>query len=276
MAQETLNTALSLPINSLPEGSVIALYRSALPFEDLAAGKSYAFIYEINPNFVSPQSEEDFTVQATLEPSDFGTITIDRPSLTFSTPGRRETVTVTVRLGGTLPDGTFAALNVVAASVRNPSGLRSTQLPITLTVGGQPPAGAFFYYIDPGQTENGQLILRRDQLTGSEGRSILFLLRNDSPSQTISYQVTGQVAFSDVSSPVGWLIQVIPTSTTIDVRPGRQVPVEINLRVPDPSSANPAPEDRTEGDLVASATRLTEPQETIEFPVPFIVRAPST
>ena len=270
MAQEELNLWLTAPTGNLPEGGVDALYLTVVPFELLTTGQSYGFTYDIITGFTSPLAQEEFSIQVTL-PAGFGTAVVDKPTLTFAPPGGKATITVTI-----VPSGGMASadLDVAAIAVRNAT-LRSSQLPITLTLNQLPPVAAFFFYADVRLNTEGSLELTQNQLNRVQGRDILFRLRNHSVTENHTYQVTGQIN-PNVANPTGWGPLAPTPLPPFTVAPGVDSDVFINVHGPQvPAAAPPA---GTIGNIVATAT-LTEvdgnppldPPAPITITIPFIV-----
>jgi hypothetical protein len=275
IAQEELNTFLSSPTGNLPEGNVVMLYQAAIPSdENLAAGVTHIFTYTVNASFDSPQPTETFNIQATLTPGSFGNITqIEPSSLSFNTPGGEQSVQVTITTSGS---AATATLDVVAVSVRNPTVLRSPQPAITLNRDQLPPIGTFFFYAGPRLNPDGQLAIPQAQFTRPQGRNVLFRLRNENASQTRTYTVSGQVIFSDISSPVNWTVSV-PLSP-FDVAPNSETDAPVNVRATADTSTNPPPDPGLIGNIVAAVTLTAidgtptsgSPQ-SVTVTIPFII-----
>jgi hypothetical protein len=272
IAQENLNLWLTAPTGNLPEGSVDAIYVAAIPIDEpLTVGNSYIFTYQVVANFISPLADEDFTVQVTL-PSAFGTATIPsgQSTLSFSPPGEEAMITVTVTPSG---GASNADLDISVFAVRNAT-LRSSQPPISLSLGSLPPVAAFFYYAGARLNDAGRLEIPQNHLTRPQGRNILFRLRNASPSENRTYQVTRHI-IPDVADPSDWsplvpaalpLFEMAPDSTT-----------DVLARVDGPKAPAPGPPVGTIGDIVAMATLTAidgaPPAESQELTVtiPFVV-----
>jgi hypothetical protein len=267
IAQENLNLWLTAPTGELPEGSAVCLYQAVIPVENLTAGSSYDFTYQISANFVSPQATEDFQVQVTL-PAAFGTAVANPALLTFTAPEDQATVTVTVVPSGT---STTADLDVTVFAVRNAT-LRSPQPPITLTLNAPPPVAAYFYYAGTRFNADGQLEIPQSHLTRPQGRNILFRLQNDSAAETRTYQVTGQIIPS-VADTSGWS-PLTPTALP-DIVVNPSAGMDVNVRVDGPKSPNPAPPVGTIGDIIAVAT-LTQVNGAppVDAPPPITVTIP--
>jgi hypothetical protein len=270
IAQEELNFFLAAEAGNLPEGSVDSLYTAVLPFEALAAGSGYQFSYEVVAAFDSPQAEEDFNVQVIL-PAAFGTAAPEPPTLTFAPPGGRATVVVTVVPSGALAS---AALDVAAISVRSAT-LRSPQPPITLTVGAFPPVASFFFYSGERYNPAGRLEIRATHLTRAQGRNIQFRLRNASPGETRTYEVSRRIV-PDVVDPTGWSPLASTALPPIVLTPATDT--DVSVRVDGPKTPAPAPPAGTTGTIVASAVLTAvngappaDPQAPTVVTVPFIV-----
>jgi hypothetical protein len=269
-AQETLNLWLTAPVETLPEGSVDAVYQAVIPFENLQAGASYAFSYRVAANFTSPQATEAFNVQVTL-PVAFGTAAVDQPVLDFAPPLAETTVTVTVVPSGITPGAT---LEVTAVSVRNAT-LRSTQPGIALALGATPPVAAFFFYAGPALNIQGRLEIPQVHLTRPQGRNILFRLQNASAGENRTYHVTRQI-LPAVADTTGWAPLAATPVPDITLAPGAQT--DVLLRVDGPKAPAPAPPAGTTGTIVASAVLTAingSPPAGTQTPVvvtiPFIV-----
>lgn len=269
IAQETLNFWLTSAVGTLPEGSVDAVYLSVIPYENLTAGSSYDFTYEVMVNFTSPQVSEDFQVQITL-PSAFGSVTVDQPLLTFSPPEGSATITVTVTPLGTINS---ADMDISVFAVRNAT-LRSPQPPISLTLNALPPVAAFFFYAGPRFNPEGRLEIPQNHLTRTQGRNIIFSLKNDSASENRTYQVTGRIV-PNAADTTGWS-PLSPTALPlITLAPGGQT--DVLVRVDGPKSPAPAPPVGTTGNIITeavlSAIDGTPPgaPQPVAITVPFIV-----
>ncbi len=270
MAQEDLNLWLTAPTGNLPEGSADAFYVAVIPFEVLTAGQSYDFTYDILTDFTSPMPQEEFTIQVTL-PAAFGTAVVDQPTLTFAPPGGETTITVTV-----IPTGGLvtANLDVTAIAVRNAT-LRSSQLPITLTLGQLPPVAAFFFYADLRLNLDGRLELTQNHLNRVQGRDILFRLRNHSAIENRTFEVTGQI-IPNVADPTGWgPLAPIPLPP-FTVAPG--VDSDVFIKVHGPQVPAPPPPVGVTGNIVATATLTAvdgnppiDPPAPVTITIPFIV-----
>jgi hypothetical protein len=267
IAQESLNLWLTAPTGELPEGSAVCLYQAVIPVENLTAGSSYDFTYQLSANFVSPQATEDFQVQVTL-PAAFGSAVANPTLLTFSAPEDQATVTVTV-----VPSGisTTADLDVTTFAVRNAT-LRSPQPPITLTLNAPPPVAAYFYYAGARFNADGRLEIPQSHLTRAQGRNILFRLQNDSASETRTYQVTGQI-IPNVADTAGWSPLTPTALAAIEVNPSTGM--DVNVRVDGPKSPSPEPPIGTIGDVVAVATlTLVNGTPPVDAPPPITVTIP--
>lgn len=271
LAQEALNGYLGSPVNVLPEGCVIVVYRLVAPFSSVASGTPFMFMFDITAQFISPSASETFLLDASL-PADFGTATPAQSELTFAAGDTPTThrISITVNPSGTASRG---ALQVTAHAVRNTS-LRSTQQPLVLIRGTSPPAPAVFFYV--GQTLNaaGQLPLTQNQLT-SAGCRVEFMLRNDSATDNHSYEVTAQVALPPSTPTAGWLLEpVVWPLETMTANSGRSL--AFTNFGPKPPAQPPAL--NLVGTIVATAV-LTQingaspptPQSPIVVSIPFIV-----
>jgi hypothetical protein len=267
IAQETLNLWLTAPTGELPEGSAVCLYQSVIPVENLTAGSSYDFTYQVSANFVSPQATETFQVQVTL-PAAFGTAVANPVLVTFTAPEDQATVKVTVVPSGS---STTADLDVTLFAVRNAT-LRSPQPSLTLTLNAPPPVAAYFYYTGARFNIDGRLEIPQSHLTRAQGRNILFRLQNTSASETRTFQVTGQIAPS-VADTSGWSPLTPTALPALVVNPGAGM--DVNVHVDGPKSPNPAPPLGTLGNITAVAT-LTQVNGAppVDAPPPVTITIP--
>ncbi len=272
IAQEELNLWLTQSTGNLPQGSVDSVYQSAIPAdENLTAGLSHEFTYSVRADFLSPQSDEDFQVQVTL-PSGFGTASADQSVLNFSPPSGEATVTVTVVPSGGI---TAADLDVSVIAARNAT-LRSPQPPISLTLNAPPPIAAFFFYAGARLNTEGRLEVTQQQLTRPQGRNILYRIRNDSPTETRTYEVQRRIV-PNVADTSGWTpLADEPTGPPISVAPASQF--DVLARVDGPKDPDPAPPLGTTGDIVTTAVLTlvdgsppADPQTPVVITIPFIV-----
>ncbi|HSR98992.1 MAG TPA: DUF6519 domain-containing protein [Kofleriaceae bacterium] len=272
LAQEALNTFLANPVDVLPEGSVIVAYKLVSPFSAMNTGTTFTFAFDVTAQFTSPQANETFSIDVTL-PADFGTATPAHTELSFPAGGTPTTksVSITVNPSGVATSG---ALQVTAAATRS-AALHSSQQPITLTRGANPPPPAFFFYAGPALNAAGQLPIPQTQLSSPTGRNIVFRLKNGSTTDNQTYQVTGQVSITPPAPTTGWSpltpVSLPPTSLAANT----ETPVSINIVGPQAPSP---PALGTIGNVVATAvlTKINgnnppNPQTPLVVTIPFIV-----
>lgn len=278
IAQEELNTWLAATGDNLPEGSVDAFYVLTVPYENLTAGSIYEFRYEISANFTSPQTSEEFQVQVNLN-SAFGTVSVDQSTLTFAPPEGQATITVTVKVssGGL----STADLDVVVFASRNPLIVRSTQMPITLKLNELPPVAAFYFYAGSLSPIDRRFEIPQNHLTRSQGRNVLFKLRNDSATERRTYEVQGQIV-PKIANTTGWSpLTLTPiTGSPITLSPKSETDVLVNIRANNPANI---PSVGTTGKIISTAklikvngSPVSEPQEPIKVTVPFVVDNPTS
>ena len=276
IAQEELNAWLASTGDNLPEGSIDALYVTAVPYESLTSGGVYDFTYEISANFISTQASEEFQVQVSLN-SAFGTVSVDQSTLTFAPPEEQATITVTVEVSGGL---STADLNVVVFASRNPLIVRSTQMPITLELNELPPVAAFYFYAGPLSPIDRRFEIPQNHLTRSQGRNVLFKLRNNNATETRTYEVKGQIV-PNVDNTTGWSpLTLTPIAgSPITLGPESETDVLVNIRAD--NLANPLV--GTTGEITSTAglievdgRTVSEPQEPIDGTVPFVVDNPTS
>jgi len=267
VAQENLNAFLANPVDTLPEGTVVVSYRQVSPFTTMTAGTSFAFTFDVTAQFTSPNATEDFSVDVSL-PADFGTATPAHTTLTFAAGAAgTQSVTVTVIPSGTAANGTFA---VVATAARN-AGLHSTQQPLALARGTNPPAPSFFFYAGPALNSAGQLPISQAQIQ-STGRDIIFRLKDGSTTDSQTYQVTGQVVIPTGESSTGWSPLTMQSLPPVSLAANSETPVTVHITGP-----NPAPAVGFVGTVVGTAvlTKVNGTNVTGQTPVivtvPFIV-----
>jgi hypothetical protein len=272
LAQEALNVFLANPVNVLPEGSVIVSYRLVTPFQAVNAGTPFTFAFDVTAQITSPNATEPFSVDVTL-PADFGSATPAHSELTFPATGLPTTQSVAIVVN---PSGVAAtgSLQITATATRS-AALHSSQQPIVLTRGANPPPPAFFFYAGPALNGAGRLAIPQAQLAAASGRNIIFRLKNGSATDNQTYQVTGQVTISPPASTTGWsplaVVSLAPTSLAANA----ETPVSINIV--GPQSPTP-PALGTLGTVIATAT-LTKinganpptPQTPVVVTIPFIV-----
>ncbi len=272
VAQEALNTWLASAGDNLPEGSVDALYITALPYENLTAGSSYEFTYTISANFTTPETDEEFQIQVDLN-SGFGTVSVDQSTLTFTPPESETTITVTVTPSGGL---TTAELDVIAYATRSPVAIRSSQTPITLTLNALPPVASFYFYAGALSTVDRVFEIPQGHLTRSQGRNVLFRLRNESETESRTYEIMGQI-IPDVTDTTGWspLTLTATDDSPITVPAGGETDVFVNVRADDASNIPPV---GTTGQIISTAeliaidgSGVSEPQEPVTVTISFEV-----
>lgn len=270
VAQEALNTFLSSPVDTLPEGTAIVAYKAVSPFASMVGGTTFSFTFDVTADFTSPQADETFSVDVSV-PADFGTATPAHTLLTFPAGApSTQTVVITVNPSGVAASGELA---VIASATRNAT-LKSTQLPLLLTRGSNPPPPSFFFYAGPILNNAGQLNIGQNQIVGS-GRNIIFRLKNASATDNQTYLVTGHVEITAPASSVGWspLVPFSPPEFNLPANTETQVAFHID----GPHAPNPAPPLGTDGKVVVSAV-LTKvngapagPQTPVEVSIPFII-----
>ncbi|MFA6052262.1 MAG: DUF6519 domain-containing protein [Methylobacter sp.] len=265
LAQEELNAWLSAISDNLPEGSVDALYLTVLPYENLTAGQEYSFTYDIAANFISPQANEDFQVLINMN-SGFGTAVPSQTQFTFSPPEANASLTVKVTPSGSLAT---ANLDVIIRSVRNPL-LRSTQLPITLTLNQLPPVAEFYFYAGERFNLNGQLVIAQNLISQVLGYYVMFKLRNTSNSESHTYQVTAHV-IPNVANTAGWtpLNETPVSGSPFTVVANGEDDVLVNIRA---NGAGNIPPVGTTGQIISIAT-VDGSSDTVTVTIPFVIGA---
>jgi hypothetical protein len=140
IAQEELNSFLSMPVTNLPEGSVNVFYNAVIPFEALVADSTYAFSFEVESQVTSTLESEEFNIQVALSAASW-TVAVNQSQVTLPNLGGKTTVILTVTPNAAESQAT---LTVTAIAVRN-SLIRSPQPGILLEIGVEPPVGNFFF-----------------------------------------------------------------------------------------------------------------------------------
>jgi len=272
IAQEELNSFLSMPVTNLPEGSVNVFYNAVIPFEALVAGSTYAFTFEVESQVTSPLGSEEFNIQVALSAASW-TVEVDQSHVTLPNMGGKTTVTLTVT-----PNiaESQATLTVTAIAARN-SLIRSPQSGILLEIGIEPPVGNFFFYGDRRLNAQGQLEIRQSHLTRTTGREILFYIKNDNATEVRTYRIEHYIS-PDVADTTGWSpLQASPTTQNVQVNPNTSS--DYFARVDGPKSPAPAPPTGTTGKIVATATLIEIDGSpvtggvTVEIKIDFIVVA---
>lgn len=272
VAQEALNTWLASAGDNLPEGSVDATYISVVEYEPLTAGSSYDFTYEISANFTSLEVDEEFQVQVSLNNA-FGTVSVDQSTLAFTPPEGEASITVTVTPSGGLAT---ADLSVIAFATRNPVALRSSQTPITLELNALPPVATFYFYVGPLSAVNREFEIPQNHLTRSQGRNVLFRLRNDSATESRTYTIQGQI-IPNTGNTTGWApITLTPTDDSpVTVAAGGETDILVNVVADDVTNI---PAVGTTGQIISTAELIeidgfavSEPQTPVTVTVPFVV-----
>lgn len=249
IAQEELNSFLSAPVTNLPEGSVNVFYQTVVPFEPLTVGSTYDFTFEVESRVTSPLGSEVFNIQAALSVTSW-TVEVGQSQVTLTNLGGKATITVTVTPNAA---ETQATLMITAIAVRNPL-IRSPQLGIGLQIGIEPPVGSFFFYADNRLNAQGQLEIRRDHLTRSAGREILFKIKNDNASEIRTYHVVHFIS-PNIADTTGWSpLQASPVTQDVQVNPNTTT--DYFARVDGPRPPAPAPPIGTTGEIVATATLI--------------------
>lgn len=265
LAQEELNAWLSAISDNLPEGSVDALYLTAVPYENLTAGQPYTFTYDVAANFTTPQANEEFQVVINMN-SAFGTAVASPAQFTFQPPEENASLTITVTPSGSLASAT---LDVVVRSVRNPL-LRSTQMPITLNLNQLPPVAAFFFYAGERFNLNGQLVIAQNLISQTLGYYVLFKLRNSSNSESHNYNVSAQVV-PNVGNTTGWspLNDTPVSGSPFTIGPNGEDDILVNVRA---NNAGNIPPVGTTGNIIATAT-VSGSSDTLTVTIPFVIGA---
>lgn len=249
MAQEELNSFLSMPVTNLPEGSVNVFYNAVIPFEALVADSTYTFTFEVESQVISPLGSEEFNIQVALSAASW-TVAIDQSQVALNNLGGKTTVTLTVTPNAAESQAT---LSVTAIAVRN-SLIRSPQPEISLQIGVEPPVGNFFFYGDRRLNAQGQLEIRQSHLTRTTGREILFHIRNDNVTEVRTYRIEHYIS-PDVADTTGWSpLQASPATQNVQVNPNTTT--SCFARVDGPKSPAPAPPTGTTGEIVATATLI--------------------
>jgi hypothetical protein len=230
IAQEEINNFLSAPVDNLPEGDVLAIYQSVVPFEAIAAGP-YAFSFKIRSEVTLPAANtEDFNIQVITSPSSW-TAVPDKAKVTLQNQGGEDTVVVTVSPNAIDNQST---LTVVAVAARNPL-LKSTQPGLNLQIGFLPPVGAFLFYAGPRLNGLNQLEIPKANITSAAGVPIRFAISNNSPTQTRTYSVSYFITL-DSASTAGWSpLQATPNVQTVTIPPV-QPPVSLDARIKAPAA----------------------------------------
>lgn len=275
VAQEELNSWLSSSIGNLPEGSVDAVYLTALPYEVLAATNTYDFTYEVTANFTTPETDEEFEVIVNLDGA-FGSYSVDQEALTFTPPEQSAVITVSITPSGGLAS---AELDVVVQAVRNPLNIRSSQLPITLEVGELPPVANFYFYTGPLSAVDRRFEIPQNHLTRPQGRNVLFKLKNDSAGETRTYRVRGQIV-PNIGTTTGWAPLALTeiADSPLVLGPGTDTDVLVNVIANDGGNVPPV---GTTGEIISTAelievdgTPVSEPQDPLTVTVDFVVDDP--
>ena len=249
IAQEELNSFLSMPVTNLPEGSVNVFYNAVIPFEALVAGSTYTFTFEVESQVTSPLGSEEFNIQVALSAASW-TVAIDQSQVALNNLGGKTTVTLTVTPNAAESQAT---LSVTAIAARN-SLIRSPQPGISLQIGVEPPVGNFFFYADRRLNAQGQLEIRQSHLTRTTGREILFNIRNDNATEVRTYRIEHYIS-PDVADTTGWSpLQASPTTQNVQVNPNTTT--SYYARVDGPKSPAPPPPVGTTGEIVATATLI--------------------
>jgi hypothetical protein len=228
IAQEELNSFLSMPVTNLPEGSVNVFYNAVIPFEALVADSTYAFSFEVESQVTSTLESEEFNIQVALSAASW-TVAVNQSQVTLPNLGGKTTVILTVTPNAAESQAT---LTVTAIAVRN-SLIRSPQPGILLEIGVEPPVGNFFFYGDRRLNAQGQLEIRQSHLTRTTGREILFHIKNDNATEVRTYRIEHYIS-PDVADTTGWS-PLQASATTQNV---------------------PAPPTGTTGEIVATATLI--------------------
>lgn len=271
IAQEALNTFLANPVDVLPEGTVLVTYRQVSPFTTVAAGTTFTFAFDVTAQFTSPQATETFSIDVSL-PADFGTATPAHTQLTFPAGApTTQSVAITVNPSGTAATG---GLQVTATAART-AALHSTQGPVALTRGANPPPPAFFFYAGPALNAAGQLPISQAQIAGT-GRDVIFRLKNASTTDNQTYQITGQVVIPAGTPTTGWAPLTPLALAPVSLAANTETPVQIH--VDGPKTPNPAPATGTTGTVVATAVLIKinganppTAQTPVVVSIPFIV-----
>lgn len=231
----------------------------------MTAGASVAFVYKARAFFSGSPDTEEFSVEVSLDEA-FGTVSVDKPALTFNAPGDSELVTVTVVPSGQLA---FATMDIAVRLCSNPHSV-STQHPLTLTLGELPPEPSFYFYSGPRlDAEGGEI--PADALP----HQVVFVqtkLTNASSSERL-YEIDVHLEL-DSGSMDDWNLSGVPTALppTHTLAPGDN---NRNVLIPLQWIAASTPPVGTTGRVISTATTTIEGSpvsKTVE--IPFVVRPP--
>lgn len=195
--QEALTTFLGLSTGDLPEGSVDAILERVEPGTPLEAGISFDITYRVESELLSPDTPEIFDLQAESSDARWGLV-LDRTQLTLG-PGESDEVMVTVTPSGTLGEGDFADIVLVAFARRRPS-IRSVQTPQRFTVGELPPGFAFLFY-NGKPLSDGVLELSRSEVEERFFRVRFTLVNTTGGDQSETYHLEWELVWPDVLPP---------------------------------------------------------------------------
>ncbi len=200
LEQQALNNWFNEQSGALPQGSVLLRYLSVNPLEPLVSGTPYLFTIELTSNVGSDRPREIFDVSVRLS-SELWDLDPTTAQITLDNEGGQGELAFTVVPNAASNQCEF---EVVARVRRNPT-IRTTQPPLLLEIGRQPPVSAILVYAGPALNEAGRMELSAAQLTSGFGTSIGFILNNatdESHTYTLRWFISLQVGDEAGWSPI--------------------------------------------------------------------------
>jgi uncharacterized protein DUF6519 len=242
--QQQINAFIGASGDTLPEGNVNVFHTGVTPFQPLAAGTPYTFTFDVQSLVVSTDPNEQIDIQVTMSAATW-VVNASAASLVMTT-NQVLPVTVTVTPNAAEPQGTLT----VKAVVHDNALIQSPQPGLDLQIGVAPPAGSnFLIYADDPLNVNSELEIPQAVLTLVVGRNVTLNLKNDSATETRTYEIRHFIK-PDVGPDTGWTpVQATPALQTQTVAPASP-PLSVFVSVKATAAAAPV---GTTGIITATA-----------------------
>ncbi len=269
VAQEVINNFLASAVGNLPSGSVLLIYKGAIPFQPVTVvGAPYDFTFTIKSGITLPAADsEDFNVEATMSAPSW-TVVPAQSTVSVQNQGGERDVVLRVTPGAEAA----STMTVTVRAARNPLILNSPP-GLALQINSLPPAATFLLYSGPRFNSQGQLQIEQAIISVAPGAPVSFSLIN-STAQERTYTLTHFVTLDGGASTVGWTpLQSAPVSQVLILASGLPQPTQRFLRVRAPAGVLPGVSGVI--NVTAQVTAVdgvpTAGGESVTLQVPFIV-----
>jgi hypothetical protein len=247
-AQEAINSWLSLPVDVLPEGSVLVSIQSVQPEANLTLNVPFNIVYEIESRLSSPQALEAYNISFSTVLSSTWDISLNKTRIEVDAFGGRDMVTLTV----TPRAGTVSTrFRLIATAVRNPL-VTFTHESDNFQVGQPPPMTDFFQWVSPPLDSSGRIPIQQIDFSDAQFTFQLNLINRSNTVQR-TFEVLHFVIPPEGDVTGAWHpLEAEATPSEITLDPGESQTDSYNLFGP----SAPLPDVGTEGTLVARATLI--------------------